>query len=40
MGILTFLDRSPRAAKADDTSLKLHNEFCEKSYHPLDTRPQ
>ena len=28
-----------RAVKADDTSLKLQNEFHEKSKHPLDTRP-
>jgi creatinine amidohydrolase len=28
-----------RAAKADDASLKLQNEFYEKSKHPLDTRP-
>jgi creatinine amidohydrolase len=28
-----------RAAKADDASLKLQNEFYEKSRHPLDTRP-
>ena len=28
-----------RAAKADDASLKLQNEFYEKSHHPLDTRP-
>jgi creatinine amidohydrolase len=28
-----------RAAKADDVSLKLQNEFYEKSKHPLDTRP-
>src|SRR6266851_3382435 len=28
-----------RAAKADDQSLKLQNEFYEKSQHPLDTRP-
>lgn len=30
---------SIRAAKADDASLKLQNEFYEKSKHPLDTRP-
>jgi creatinine amidohydrolase len=30
---------SIRAAKADDTSLKLQNEFYEKAKHPLDTRP-
>ena len=28
-----------RAAKADDQSLKIQNEFYEKSKHPLDTRP-
>ncbi len=28
-----------RAVKADDESLKLQNEFYEKSKHPLDTRP-
>ena len=28
-----------RAVKADDQSLKLQTEFCEKSKHPLDTRP-
>ena len=28
-----------RAAKTDDQSLKLQNEFYEKSKHPLDTRP-
>src|SRR4029077_8896916 len=28
-----------RAAKADEESLKLQNEFYEKSKHPLDTRP-
>ena len=28
-----------RAAKADDQSLKLQNEFYERSKHPLDTRP-
>jgi len=27
------------AVKADDVSLKLQNEFYEKSKHPLDTRP-
>jgi len=25
--------------KADDASLKIQNEFYEKSKHPLDTRP-
>jgi creatinine amidohydrolase len=28
-----------RAVKADDTSLKLQNEFYEKSKHPLETKP-
>jgi creatinine amidohydrolase len=28
-----------RAVKADDASLKIQNEFFEKSKHPLDTRP-
>jgi len=28
-----------RAARADDQSLRLQNEFYEKSKHPLDTRP-
>ncbi|HEY5069986.1 MAG TPA: hypothetical protein VII37_09350, partial [Candidatus Acidoferrum sp.] len=28
-----------RAAQADDQSLRLQNEFYEKSKHPLDTRP-
>lgn len=28
-----------RAAKADDQSLKIQNEFYEKSKHPLDTKP-
>jgi creatinine amidohydrolase len=30
---------SIRSVKADDASLKLQNEFYEKSKHPLDTRP-
>ena len=34
---LTF--EAIRAAKADDASLKIQNEFYEKSKHPLDTRP-
>ncbi len=29
-----------RSVKADDASLKIQNEFYEKSKHPLDTRPQ
>ena len=28
-----------RAVKGDDVSLKLQNEFYEKSTHPLDTQP-
>jgi creatinine amidohydrolase len=28
-----------RAVKADEASLKLQNEFYEKSKHPLDTQP-
>jgi creatinine amidohydrolase len=28
-----------RGVKADDASLKLQNEFYEKSQHPLDTQP-
>jgi len=31
--------QSIRAVKADDVSLKLQNEFYEKSTHPLDTQP-
>jgi creatinine amidohydrolase len=31
--------RTIRAVKADDVSLKLQNEFYEKSRHPLETRP-
>ena len=31
--------KSIRAIKADDVSLKLQNEFYEKSKHPLDTQP-
>jgi creatinine amidohydrolase len=33
------LTKTIRAVKADDSSLKLQNEFYEKSQHPLDTRP-
>jgi len=33
------MDEAIRAVKADDESLKLQNEFYEKSKHPLDTRP-
>jgi hypothetical protein len=28
-----------RSVKADEVSLKIQNEFYEKSKHPLDTRP-
>jgi creatinine amidohydrolase len=38
-GWIGAIVESIRAAKADDTSLKLQNEFYEKSKHPLDTRP-
>jgi hypothetical protein len=31
--------RCIRAVKADQTSLRLQNEFFEKAKHPLDTRP-
>jgi creatinine amidohydrolase len=33
------LAKTIRAVKADDASLKLQNEFYEKSKHPLDTQP-
>jgi creatinine amidohydrolase len=33
------LAKAIRAVKADDVSLKLQNEFYEKSKHPLDTQP-
>ena len=33
------ISTATRAAKADDQSLRLQNEFYEKSKHPLDTRP-
>ena len=33
------LAKTIRAVKADDVSLKLQNEFYEKSKHPLDTQP-
>ena len=38
-GWIETIVESLRAVKADDTSLKLQNEFYEKSRHPLDTRP-
>jgi hypothetical protein len=33
------LVKAIRAVKADQESLKLQNEFCEKAKHTLDTRP-
>ncbi len=36
---ITMTVETIRAVKADDQSLKLQNEFYEKSKHPLDTRP-
>jgi creatinine amidohydrolase len=36
---IAAIDGAIRAVKADDESLKLQNEFYEKSKHPLDTRP-
>jgi creatinine amidohydrolase len=36
---ITQLTDTIRAVKGDNTSLKLQNEFFEKSQHPLDTRP-
>ena len=33
------LAKTIRAVKADDASLKLQNEFYEKSKHPLETQP-
>jgi creatinine amidohydrolase len=38
-GWIAAIAESIRAAKADDASLKIQNEFYEKSGHPLDTRP-
>lgn len=38
-GWIGAIVESIRAAKADDASLKIQNEFYEKSRHPLDTRP-
>ena len=38
-GWIAAIVEALRAAKADDTSLKLQNEFYEKSHHPLDTKP-
>lgn len=36
---IAAISEAIRAVKADDQSLKLQNEFYEKSRHPLDTRP-
>ena len=36
---IAAIEDAIRAVKADDESLKLQNEFYEKSKHPLDTRP-
>lgn len=36
---ISAIGEAIRAVKADDQSLKLQNEFFEKSKHPLDTRP-
>jgi creatinine amidohydrolase len=36
---IAAIDEAIRAVKADGESLKLQNEFYEKSKHPLDTRP-
>jgi creatinine amidohydrolase len=36
---IAAIDEAIRAVKADGESLKLQNEFYEKSRHPLDTRP-
>jgi creatinine amidohydrolase len=38
-GYIDSIVDATRAIKADDESLKLQNEFYEKSKHPLDTRP-
>jgi creatinine amidohydrolase len=38
-GWIDSVAKSLRAIKADDVSLKLQNEFYEKSAHPLDTQP-
>ncbi|HEX8765043.1 MAG TPA: creatininase family protein [Candidatus Acidoferrum sp.] len=37
-GWISTIVEAIRAAKADDTSLKIQNEFYEKSKHPLDTK--
>jgi creatinine amidohydrolase len=36
---INAVTKAIRAVKADEDSLKLQNEFYEKSKHPLDTRP-
>jgi creatinine amidohydrolase len=36
---IAAINEAIRAVKADDQSLKLQNQFYEKSKHPLDTRP-
>jgi creatinine amidohydrolase len=38
-GWISTIVEAIRAVKADDASLKIQNEFYEKSRHPLDTRP-
>ena len=38
-GWIDSIVESVRSVKADDASLKIQNEFYEKSKHPLDTRP-
>ncbi len=38
-GWISTIVEAIRAVKADDASLKIQNEFYEKSKHPLDTRP-
>jgi len=37
-GWVSTIVEAIRAVKADDASLKIQNEFCEKSKHPLDTK--
>jgi len=38
-GWIDAIVESIRAVKADSVSLRLQNEFYEKSHHPFDTRP-
>ena len=38
-GLAKELEQAIRAVKADEQSLKLQNEYFEKTTHPLDTRP-